>query len=85
LALADGLVLARGTGVDTGTFVKILNSTYYKTGISEKKGARIVNDDYTASFYLTNVVKDPDLALLTANTSGLTLPTTASAEAVYRA
>jgi 3-hydroxyisobutyrate dehydrogenase len=85
LALAEGMVFARGTGVDTATFVKILNSTYFKTGISEKKGPRIVNDDYTASFYLTNMVKDLDLALRTAYTSGLTLPTTASAEAVYRA
>jgi len=85
LALAEGLVFARGTGVDTDTFVKILNSTYFKTGISEKKGPRIVNDDYTASFYLTNMVKDLDLALRTAYTSGLTLPTTTSAEAVYRA
>lgn len=50
LALAEGLVFARGTGVDTDTFVKILNSTYFKTGISERKGPRIVNDDYTASF-----------------------------------
>jgi 3-hydroxyisobutyrate dehydrogenase len=85
LALAEGLVFARGTGVDTGTFVKVLNSTYFKTGISEKKGPRIVNDDYTASFYLTNMVKDLDLALRIAYTFGLTLPTTASAEAVYRA
>jgi 3-hydroxyisobutyrate dehydrogenase len=85
LALAEGLVFARGTGIDTGTFVKILNSTYFKTGISEKKGPRIVNDDYTASFYLTNMVKDLDLALRTAYNSGLTLPTTATAEAVYRA
>ncbi len=84
LALAEGMVFARGTGVDTGTFVKILNSTYFKTGISEKKGPRIVNDDYTASFYLTNMVKDLGLALRTAYTTGLTLPTTASAEAVYR-
>jgi 3-hydroxyisobutyrate dehydrogenase len=85
LALGEGMVFARGTGVNTGTFVKILNSTYFKTGISEKKGPRIVNDDYTPSFYLTNMVKDLDLALRTAYTSGITLPTTASAEAVYRA
>lgn len=85
LALAEGLVFVRGTGVDTDTFVKILNSTYFKTGISERKGPRIVNDDYTPSFYLMNMVKDLDLALRTAYSSGLTLPTTASAEAVYRA
>jgi len=85
LALAEGLVFARGTGVDTSTYIKVLNSTYFKTGISERKGPRIVNGDYDASFYLTNMVKDLDLALRTAYTSGLTLPTTASAEAVYRA
>ncbi|HXX98273.1 MAG TPA: NAD(P)-dependent oxidoreductase [Candidatus Bathyarchaeia archaeon] len=85
LALAEGLVFARGSGIDTDTFVKILNSTYFKTGISERKGPRIVNDDYTASFYLTNMVKDLDLALRTAYSSGLTLPTTATAEALYRA
>ncbi len=85
MALAEGMVFARGSGIDTGTFVKILNSTYFKTGISENKGPRIVNDDYTASFYLMNMVKDLDLALRSAYTSGLTLPITASAEAIYRA
>lgn len=85
LALAEGLVFARGTGVDTATYIKVLNSTYFKTGISERKGPRIVNGDYNASFYLMNMVKDLDLALRTAYASGLTLPTTASAEAVYRA
>ena len=85
LALAEGLVFARGTGVDPGTFVKILNSAYFKTGISERKEPRIINDDYNASFSLMNMVKDLDLALRTAYASGLTLPATASAEAVYRA
>jgi 3-hydroxyisobutyrate dehydrogenase len=85
LALAEGLVFVRGSGIDTDTFVKILNSTYFKTAISERKGPRIVDDDYTASFYLMNMVKDLDLALRTAYNSGLTLPTTATAEALYRA
>ena len=85
LALAEGLVFAKGTGVDTETYLKVLNSTYFKTGISERKGPKIINGDYDASFHLVNMVKDLDLALRTAYTSGLTLPTTASAEAVYRA
>jgi len=85
LAFAEGLVFARGTGVDTRTFVRVLNSTYFKTGISERKGPRIVDDDYNPSFHLMNMVKDLDLALRTAYTSGLTLPVTTSAEAVYRA
>lgn len=85
LALAEGLVFAKGTGVDTDTYLKVLNSMYFKTGISERKGPKIINGDYDASFHLVNMVKDLDLALRTAYTSGLTLPTTASAEAVYRA
>jgi 3-hydroxyisobutyrate dehydrogenase len=85
LALAEGLVFARGMGVNTDTYLKVLNSTYFKTAISERKGPRIINGDYNASFHLVNMVKDLDLALRTAYTSGLTLPTTASAEAVYRA
>lgn len=85
LALAEGLVFAKGTGVDTDTYLKVLNSTYFKTAISERKGPKIINGDYDASFHLVNMVKDLDLALRTAYTSGLTLPTTASAEAVYRA
>ena len=85
LALAEGLVFTRGTGIDTDTFVKIINSTYFRTGTSEKKGPRIINDDYTPSFYLMNMVKDLDLAMNTAYNSGLTLPITASAQAVYKA
>jgi len=85
LALAEGLVFSKGIGVDTDTYLKVLNSTYFKTGISERKGPRIINGDYNASFHLVNMVKDLDLALRAAYTSGLTLPTTASAEAVYKA
>jgi 3-hydroxyisobutyrate dehydrogenase-like beta-hydroxyacid dehydrogenase len=58
LALAERLLFAKGTGIDTSTFVKILNSAYFKTEISERKGPRMVNHDYIASFYLTNIVND---------------------------
>jgi 3-hydroxyisobutyrate dehydrogenase len=85
LALAEGLVFIKGNEIDPAIFVKIFNSTYFKTGISENKGPKIVNDDYTASFHLMNMVKDLNLALYTARDSGLILPITSSAEAVYRA
>jgi 3-hydroxyisobutyrate dehydrogenase len=85
LALAEGLVFVKGNEIDPNIFVRIFNSTYFKTGISENKGPKIANDEYTASFYLMNMVKDLNLALRAANNSGLTLPTTASAQAVYRA
>ena len=83
--ILGGLVFVKGNNIDPNIFVKILNSSYFKTGISENKGPKIVNDDYTASFHLRNMVKDLNLALCTAHNSGLILPTTASAHAVYRA
>jgi 3-hydroxyisobutyrate dehydrogenase len=85
LALAEGLVFVKGNNIDPNIFVKIFNSTYFKTGISENKGPKIANDDYTTSFHLMNMVKDLNLALRTAHNSGLILPATTSAHAVYRA
>ena len=77
LALAEGLVFVKGNNIDPNIFVKIFNSTYFKTGISEIKGPKIANDDYTTSFHLMNMVKDLNLALRAAHNSGLILPTTA--------
>ena len=85
LALAEGLVFVKGNNIDPNIFVKIFNSTYFRTGISENKGPKIANDDYTTSFHLMNMVKDLNLALRTAHNSGLILPATTSAHAVYRA
>ena len=85
LALAEGLVFVKGNKIDPNIFVKIFNCTYFKTGISENKGPKIANDDYTTSFHLMNMVKDLNLALRTAHISGLVLPTTTSAHTVYRA
>jgi 3-hydroxyisobutyrate dehydrogenase len=85
LALAEGLVFVKGYNIDPNIFVKIFNSTYFKTGISENKGPKIANDDYTTSFHLMNMVKDLNLALRTTHNSGLILPTSTSAYAVYRA
>jgi 3-hydroxyisobutyrate dehydrogenase len=85
LALAEGLVFVKGNEIDPDIFVEIFNSTYFKTGISENKGPKIANDEYTASFYLMNMVKDLNLALRAAHNSGLILPTTASAQTLYKA
>jgi 3-hydroxyisobutyrate dehydrogenase len=85
LALAEGLVFVKGNNIDPKIFIEIFNSTYFKTGISENKGPKIANDDYTTSFHLMNMVKDLNLALRTAHNSGLILPASTSAHAIYRA
>jgi len=84
-AVSEGITLARGTGVDPSIFVEILNSTYFKTGLSEKKGPKMVNNDYSTTFYLKNMLKDLELANDTAQAVGITLPQTALAQQIFRA
>ena len=85
LALAEGLAFVKGTGLDPDIFIKILNSTYFRTGLSENKGPKIIHDEYSPSFSVANMAKDLKLTLQTAYSSGLTLPATASSHAIYKA
>lgn len=84
-AVSEGITLAKGAGIDPSIFVEILNSTYFKTGLSEKKGPKMVKNDFTPSFHLKNMLKDLELATDTAKVSGITLPQTALAEQIFRA
>ena len=84
-AVSEGIILAKGSGIDPSMFVEILNSTYFKTGLSEKKGPKMVRNDFTPSFHLKNMLKDLELATDTARSSGITLPQTALAEQIFRA
>lgn len=84
-AVSEGILLARGSGIDPSIFVDVLNSTYFKTGLSEKKGPKMVKKDFSPSFHLKNMLKDLTLATDTARAAGVTLPQTALAEQIYRA
>ncbi len=84
MALSEGITLVKGSGIDPSLFVKVLNSTYFRTGLSEKKGPLIVMNDYTPSFHLKNMLKDLDLASITAQTRGIALPTTAIVQQMFR-
>lgn len=84
-AVSEGITLVKGSGIDPSIFVQILNSTYFKTGLSEKKGPKMVKNDFTPSFHLKNMLKDLELANSTAQAAGITLPQTALAQQIYRA
>ena len=55
LALSEGLLLANHSGIDPNLYLKILNLTKLKTGISERKGQMMINNDYPPSFFLKNM------------------------------
>lgn len=84
-ALSEGIALVRGAGIEPSKFVEILNSTYFKTGLSEKKGPRMASGDFEPSFHLKNMLKDLELALTTAIDKKISLPQTALAHQLFRA
>ncbi len=84
-AISEGITLVKASGIDPLIFIEILNSTYFKTGLSEKKGPKMVNGDFTPSFHLRNMLKDLELAASTAQAQRITLPQTVLAQQIYRA
>lgn len=84
-ALSEGMTLVKRAGIDPSIFIKILNSTYFKTGLSEIKAPKMIKKEFSPSFHLKNMLKDLELATTTAQLNSLTLPQTALAEQMFRA
>lgn len=82
-AVSEGITLVRKIGIDPLLFIQILNSTYFKTGLSEKKGPKMVAGDFEPSFHLRNMLKDLELASTTAQEAELTLPQTSLAAQIF--
>ena len=83
LALSEGITLVKGANVDPRIFLEILNSTYFKTGMSEKKAYKMVDGKYDATFTLSNLKKDISTITNTAKSLGIELPMIMKAEEVY--
>ena len=83
LALSEGITLVKKTNVDPKIFLEILNSTYFKTGMSEKKAYKMISGEYTTTFTLANLKKDISIMTNTAKNLGINLPMTKKAEEVY--
>ena len=83
LALSEGIILMKKANVDPKIFLEILNSTYFKTGMSEKKAFKMVDSKYDATFTLANLKKDISIITSTAKSLGIELPMIKKAEEVY--
>ena len=84
LSLSEGITLVRGAKVDPKVFLEILNSTYFKTGMSENKAYKMIKDEFQATFTLENLNKDIKTIVETANSYGLDLPMIKKAEEIYQ-
>ena len=84
LAISEGITLTRKAGFDPEIFLKILNSTYFKTGMSEKKAYKMIKDDFEPTFTLQNLKKDLDTINETANFFGANLSMAKQASQIYQ-
>ena len=83
LALSEGITLVKKANVDPKIFLEILNSTYFKTGMSEKKAYKMIDGKYDATFTLANLKKDITTMTNAAKSLGIELPMIKKAEEVY--
>ncbi|MFN4336653.1 MAG: NAD(P)-dependent oxidoreductase [Candidatus Nitrosocaldus sp.] len=83
-ALSEGILLAERSGLDAMLFLEILNSTYFKTGMSERKGPKMVKGEYEKSFALEMMLKDIKTINDTARALNISLPMASMLEQLYR-
>lgn len=83
LSLSEGITLVKKSNVDPKIFLDILNSTYFKTGMSEKKAYYMIDGEYDPTFTLANLKKDINTITFTAKELGIELPMINKAEEIY--
>jgi len=83
LALSEGIMLVKKSNVDPKIFLEILNSTYFKTGMSEKKAYKMIEGKYDTTFTLANLKKDITTMTDTAKSLEIKLPMISKAEEMY--
>jgi len=83
LALAEGITLTKKAGFDPEKFLEILNSTYFKTGMSENKAHKMIRDEFEPTFTLKNLKKDLGIITAAAMDLGAVLPMAERANEIY--
>ena len=83
LALSEGITLTKKAGFDPEKFLEILNSTYFKTGMSENKAHKMIRDEFEPTFTLKNLKKDLGIITETAKEFGAVLPMAERANEIY--
>ena len=83
LALSEGITLTKKAGFDPEKFLEILNSTYFKTGMSENKAHRMIRDEFEPTFTLKNLKKDLGIITEAAKDFGAVLPMAERANEIY--
>ena len=83
LSLSEGITLTKKAGFDPEIFLRILNSTYFKTGMSEGKAYKMISESVKPTFTLANLKKDLDTINDAAESFDAELPMAKIARKVY--
>ena len=83
LSLSEGITLTKKAGFDPEIFLKVVNSTYFKTGMSEGKAYKMINDSVKPTFTLANLKKDLDTINDAAESFDAELPMAKIARKIY--
>ncbi|MGI0061521.1 MAG: NAD(P)-dependent oxidoreductase [Nitrosotalea sp.] len=84
LSISEGIILAKKSGLDPLTFLEVLNSTYFKTGMSVNKGPKMAKGQFEPSFFLKMMQKDLDEIDYTAKEFGANMPMSRLANQIYK-
>ena len=84
ISLAESIVFVKKSKIDPTIFLEILNSTYFKTGLSEIKGPKMVKNNFEPKFFLKNMLKDVQLLNDCARQNEITLSFASLAELYFR-
>jgi len=84
ISLAESIVFVKKSKIDPAIFLEILNSTYFRTGLSEIKGPKMVKNNFEPKFFLKNMLKDIQLLNDCASQNGITLSFASLAEQSFR-
>ena len=84
LSLSEGITLLKKSNIDPKIFLEVLNSTYFKTGMSENKAFKMIEGNYDATFTLANLKKDITTMTNAAKDLGIELPMISKAEEIYK-
>jgi len=84
ISLAESIVFVKKSNIDPAKFLEILNSTYFKTGLSEIKGPKMIKNNFEPKFFLKNMLKDVQLLNESAKHNGTSLSFASLAEQYFR-
>jgi len=84
ISLSESIIFIKKSKTDPAVFLDILNSTYFKTGLSEVKGPKMIRNNFEPKFFLKNMLKDVQLLNECAKRNNASLSFSSLAEQYFR-